>query len=233
MDNRSNPWFGISMGLLGLIVGYALATVFGGGLSLPSAKIPAQVAQDPTAIPSAPPPPPPVGDVPEVTDEDHVRGDRGATISVIEYSDFECPFCQRHHSTMVQLLEQEDDVNWVYRHFPLQFHPNALPAAHASECVSELGGNDAFWQFADLIFEKGFDFEAHVKEIGLNVDAFSDCQESGKYNDLIDAQMAAGGAAGVDGTPGNIVYNNETGEAQIVSGAQPLSSFTSAVSALR
>jgi len=228
---RNNPWFGLSMGLLGLIVGFALASAFGGGLTLPSRQL--GQAVDDTA-PSALPPAPPAEDVPPVTDEDHVRGNRDAKISVIEYSDFECPFCQRHHPTMIQLLEEYgDDVNWVYRHFPLGFHSNAMPAARASECIAELGGNDAFWQFADLTFENGFDFAAHAETIGVDKTAFEKCQQSDQYDDFINAQMAAGSSAGVNGTPGNIVLNNETSEAKIVSGAQPLSSFTAAIDALQ
>ena len=72
--------------------------------------------------------------------------------TVIEYSDFECPFCSRVHPTLDRLAEENDNVTWVYRHLPLSFHPQALPAAIASECVAQEEGNDAFWQFADTIF---------------------------------------------------------------------------------
>ncbi|MDD5469853.1 MAG: DsbA family protein [Candidatus Peribacteraceae bacterium] len=83
---------------------------------------------------------------------DYIRGDKGATYSLIEYSDFECPFCARHHPTMQQFIADEPDVNWVYRHFPLGFHPNAQRAAEASECAGEQG---KFWEYADLLYEKG------------------------------------------------------------------------------
>lgn len=88
-----------------------------------------------------------------ITDADHIKGPRNAAVTVIEYSDFDCPFCSRFHATMDQVASANDDVAWVYRHFPLaQLHPNARSIAIASECVAELGGNEAFWTFADGYF---------------------------------------------------------------------------------
>lgn len=92
--------------------------------------------------------------VPEITADDWIKGNRDAKIALIEYSDFECPFCHQFHSSAQQALEAyPNDLQWVYRHFPLDFHPNANKYAYTSECVGELGGNDAFWAFADKIFE--------------------------------------------------------------------------------
>lgn len=86
---------------------------------------------------------------------DHVRGDETADIAIIEYSDFQCPFCQRVHSILRQVLEKNDGkIMWIYRHFPLsQIHPNARKLAEGSECVAELGGDDAFWKYTDKVFE--------------------------------------------------------------------------------
>ena len=93
------------------------------------------------------------GDVTPVDPEaDHIRGDKDAAFTIIEYSDFECPFCSRHHPTLKQLIEDEPDVNWVYRHFPLGFHASAQRAAEASECANEQG---KFWEYTDMIYEKG------------------------------------------------------------------------------
>lgn len=91
-----------------------------------------------------------------VTAKDHIRGDiNKAKLVLVEYSDFECPFCTRFHSTMVQVIKDYNgQVAWVYRHYPLSFHPTAQPAAEASECVTKVGGNDAFWKFADQAFTK-------------------------------------------------------------------------------
>ena len=85
-------------------------------------------------------------------DKEHVRGNKDAKIAIIEYSDFECPFCHRVHPTYKQIMETYgDSVVWVYRHFPLSFHPSAMPFAVGSECVAELAGNDAFWSFTDAL----------------------------------------------------------------------------------
>lgn len=95
------------------------------------------------------------GGGPVVTDEDHIRGNPNAAITIVEYSDFECPFCSRFHPTVKQaLVDYGDQVRWVYRHFPLaQIHPNAIPSAEASECVAEQKGNEGFWEFVDAMFE--------------------------------------------------------------------------------
>lgn len=92
--------------------------------------------------------------LPKITAQDHVRGNRNAQIFLIEYSDFECPYCKSFHPTAMQALEEYGDkIGWAYRHYPLDMiHPNARPAAIASECVAELGGDEAFWKFADEIF---------------------------------------------------------------------------------
>src|SRR3989344_453399 len=90
-----------------------------------------------------------------ITSTDHIRGNPDAPIKIVEYSDFECPFCKRFHETMQQVsAEYGDQVAWVYRHFPLdQLHSKARKEAVASECAAELGGNDAFWKFTDRFFE--------------------------------------------------------------------------------
>jgi len=89
-----------------------------------------------------------------VLNSDHILGEREAQVYLIEYSDFQCPFCQRFHPVTKQVLEEYDgEVSVVYRHFPLdQIHPLARGAAEASECAAELGGNEAFWGFVDAAF---------------------------------------------------------------------------------
>ena len=232
-STTNNPWFGVAMALVGVIVGYGIA--MGTGVtSAPAPSQPAQVAQQPTnPTPSKPPAPPPAGDVKPVDPKiDHIRGNPKAIISIIEYSDYECPFCARHHPTMQQLVDDYgDDVNWVYRHFPLGFHKNAQITAEAAECANELGGNDAFWTYTDMLFEKGVanktrdDFIAYAGDMNLDTDKFTECLDSGKYTQHVKDDMASGSAGGVSGTPGNIVYNNKTKEAKLVSGAQPVSAF--------
>ncbi len=167
-------------------------------------------------------------------DTDHILGDKNAKVFVIEYSDFECPFCKRFQPTMQQLLSQyQGKVAWVYRHFPLSFHQNAQKEAEASECANELGGNDAFWKYADKIFERttsngtGFPLNGLVplaKEIGLDETKFKSCLDSGKYAQHVQQDEQEGQTAGVTGTPGNIVWTKD-GKPQLVEGAVPLSSL--------
>lgn len=160
----------------------------------------------------------PAAEIPPVTSADHIRGSADAKVVLVEYSDFECPFCSRHHPNMIKLIEEfGDDVAWVYRHFPLSFHPEALPAAVASECASEQG---KFWEYADAMFENqdslDEDYYPELAEtLGLNVTNFQTCLDSGKYDDLIESSTTSGAAAGVNGTPATFVNG------ELISGAVP------------
>jgi len=226
------------MVLIGFIGGFALARS-GGTLPVPRTTPPPTVVQAPTPapIPTLPPQPQTAGDLPPIDPKtDHIRGDFSkAKVAVVEYSDFECPFCARHHPTMQQIVDEyKGDVVWVYRHFPLSFHQNAEPAALASECANELGGNDAFWKFTDKVFETQGEwaYEKYVADLGLNAAKFKSCLDDKKYLKHVQDEMAGGSNAGVNGTPGNIVVNLKTKETRIISGAQPFANFKSAIDAL-
>lgn len=227
MASNSNPWFAVSLALIGIIVGYGVAT--GMNSTAPAGNKDTVVADDLAPEPPAPPKAN-IDDMPPITDDDYVRGDKDAKVTIVEYTDFECPFCKKNHSTMEQLMaDYEGKVNWIVRHFPLSFHQNAQKAAEAAECAGELGGNNGFWDMGDMIFEKGADktqFTAYAREIGLDEAKFTECLDSDKYAEKVGEQMEGGSAAGVRGTPGNIVINNKKkGEAELVSGAQPIGNF--------
>jgi len=91
------------------------------------------------------------GEVPDPTESDHIVGNLNAPIIIVEYSDYECPFCKSHQSTLKTIVEESDgQVAWVYRHWPI--HQNSFEKLVAAECVSKIKGNDAFWKYTDLLF---------------------------------------------------------------------------------
>jgi protein-disulfide isomerase len=169
-----------------------------------------------------------LGDVPEITDQDYIRGSKDAPILLVEYSDYECPFCSRFHPTVKQIVEEYGNkVAWVYRHFPLSFHASAQKFAEGAECAGELGGNDGFWKFSDALYERvaagGMDaskLEALATELGFNGTSFTQCLNSGKYAEKISNQMSAGQSAGVEGTPGTFILTKDGGK-ELIPGALP------------
>jgi len=168
-----------------------------------------------------------------ITSEDHIRGNPNAPVKIVEYSDMECPFCKRFHTTMQQVMDEygkDGKVAWIYRHFPLDsIHSKARPEAVAAECANELGGNDSFWQFTDRFFEvtpsnNQTDIDAVLpqiaREIGLNESQFTSCLESGKYDEHIQDDLDNAIATGGNGTPWSIVVT-ASGKKYPLSGAQP------------
>jgi len=170
-------------------------------------------------------------EVSPVGPNDHILGNPNAPIILVEYSDYDCPFCKKFHETMSRIITEygaDGRVAWVYRHFPLpQLHPNAPTLAQASECVAELGGNEAFWKFSDLIFaERGTNEQTDISRLpefveksGIDVDLFETCLASGKYEGLVADSAAEAVASGATGTPHTIVIAGD--QEGVISGAQP------------
>ena len=202
-----------------------------------SSATPAVGAQDPQAAP----PTLAVDKVKPVSDNDHIRGNKNANISLIVYSDLECPFCKSFHPTVNEILKDYGDkVKVAYRHYPLSFHANAQKEAEASECVAELGGNDAFWNFVDKLFERttsngtGFALDKLgplAAEVGVNQSQFQSCLDSGKYTQKVQDHFAEGQTAGVSGTPTSFILD-EDGKGEAIVGAQPKESVKAAVDKL-
>lgn len=164
----------------------------------------------------------------KVADNEHIKGDKNAPLTWIEYSDLECPFCKRIHPDLQKMMDEyKGKIRWVYRHFPLNaIHPKAQKAAEATECAGSLGGNDAFWKFVDKLFEGSPDsldpdkMVKTAKGIGLNEANFKSCLDSGKFAGKVGAELKAGEKAGVTGTPGNFLLDDK-GNAWIIPGAMP------------
>lgn len=175
----------------------------------------------------------------EVTKDDHIRGGSiDAPVKIVEYSDLECPFCKKHHETMKQIVaDYGDKVAWVYRHFPLSYgprplHTKAAKEAEATECAAELGGNDGFWKLTDKIFEvtpanNGLDLATLpdlAAEVGLDREKFTECLDSGKYAQSVQASYEEAGNAGAQGTPYNVIIGPD-GKKVPLPGAYPVESF--------
>lgn len=181
--------------------------------------------------------------VPQPGKDDHIYGKPNAPVTLIEYSDFECPFCKRFHATAKQLVDNSNgQVNWVYRHFPIESHnPGAQKQAEAAECAAAFGGNEAFWKYTDTIYErtrsggKGFPIERLTPlaaELGLDREAFRQCLDSGRMAARVRRDYESGTKAGVNGTPGNILLNNRTGQVIAMPGARPYEQLKAAVDQL-
>lgn len=175
----------------------------------------------------------PTGDVKPVSSDDHLIGDANAKVTIVEYSDFECPFCKSFHNTMHQVLATyAGKVNWVYRHFPIvQLHSKAPKEAEASECAYDQGGNTAFWAFADKIFATTgsnntldpAQLPIIAGQIGLDVDAFNTCLNSGVHTQDIADDVTAAIAAGAQGTPYSVIVTKD-GKKIVINGAEPFES---------
>ncbi len=180
-------------------------------------------------------------------DDDPYLGNKDtATVAIVEFSDYECPFCKRHvQETAPQIIENfvnSGQAIYVYRDFPLSFHdPLATKEAIAAECVQDLAGNDKYFQYHDLIFDttnsngqgleesKLYDF---ASEVGVDSGQFKSCYESEKFADEVANDIAAGQEAGVSGTPGFVIGTlNEDGTVtgKRIDGAYPYADFESLI----
>jgi protein-disulfide isomerase len=137
-------------------------------------------------------------------DDDPAKGPAGAPVTIIEFSDFQCPFCGRVETTLKTVLDKyKDKVRFVYRDFPLSIHPLAPKAAEAAECAHDQG---KFWEFHDALYADQSklsvpDMEATAAGLGLNADKFKSCLESGKFASEVSKDVDDANKAGVSSTP--------------------------------
>ncbi len=156
------------------------------------------------------------------------RGPADAKVTIVEFSDFECPFCGRGEEAVTQVMEKyAGKVRVVFRHFPLSFHANAPKAAEASMCADDQG---KFWEMHKVLFANRTaltveDLKKHAASIGLDQGKFDSCLDTGAKKSLVDADTKAGSEVGVSGTPAFFING------KLLSGAQPFSEFEKIIDA--
>ncbi|MBI2054909.1 MAG: DsbA family protein [Candidatus Sungbacteria bacterium] len=175
-----------------------------------------------------------------LADDDPALGDPNAPVTVVEFSDFQCPFCRRFFETVLPRIKDEyvktGKARFVYRDFPISsIHDMAQKYAEAAECADEAG---KFWAMHDKIFNEqskkgsgtvlGYtvdDVKRWAAELGLDTAQFGQCLDSGKYASEVEKDLQDGQAVGVAGTPGTFVNS------QFISGAVPYEEFRAAIDA--
>jgi protein-disulfide isomerase len=205
-----------------------IAGVFiGGGIYL--SKIPAGAkyagANQPSALKEIA--------VKKVQADDHILGPKDAKVTIIEYSDPECPFCKRFHNTMISLMADknlEGKIAWVYRHFPLDsLHKKARYESEALECAGIVGGNEGFWKLTNKVYEvttsnDGLDtstLPALAESVGLPKDKFTACLTNGDAKAVVESSYQEAIKAGGGGTPYSILIGPK-GQQIPISGAIPI-----------
>jgi len=160
-----------------------------------------------------------------ITVNDKILGNPNAPIIMLEYSDPSCPFCKSFHTTMEKVVTKYGEsgkVAWTYRHYPLDFHPNAIKESEAIECAGEEGGNQGYWKYLQRLYEvtpavtqltpnglNQSELPKIAKEVGLNEETFKICLSSGKFTEKVKADLQDGINAGVRGTPHTIFVMTE------------------------
>jgi len=225
-------WKGISA-VLGILLVIAIVTggfgskvgSFNQGQAAPAAQPSAPAAQN------APSPTVVATDIKTLIDDDAIEGNAKAKVTIVEWSDYECPFCVKFYNGAYQDIKKNyidsGKVKFIYRDYPLQFHQNAQKAAEAAECAGEQG---KYYDMHNKLFEKGVaggaaSFKQYAAEIGLDAGKFNDCLDSGKMASETAKDMKDGQTAGISGTPGFIINGNK------IVGAQPFENFKQVIDA--
>lgn len=143
-------------------------------------------------------------------DQEHVFGDPNAPVKIVEYAEVECIYCKRLHPVLLSVVEHYNGhVALVYRHFPLPIHPKSFTEATALECVAELGGNNLFWQYLDLLYDatpSNNDIDLSIlphlaKSVGISEGEFNECLLSERHKHRIQRDIESGFALNVDSVP--------------------------------
>jgi len=156
------------------------------------------------------------------------KGNKNASVTIVEFSEYECPFCKHYvDETYGQILEEYgDDIYYVFRDYPLPFHKHAQETAEAARCA---GDQNSYWPIHDMLFEERDEWVEetkittilvdYAKNLGLNTQTFNSCLSSGKYTQAVEDDLALGNKVGVSGTPSFFING------VMLVGAQPFESF--------
>lgn len=167
-----------------------------------------------------------------IADDDPILGNPSAPVTMVEFSDFQCPFCKRMWATTLPQIKEKyvktGKVKFVYRDFPISsIHEHAQKAAEAAQCAHEQG---KFWEYHDMLFENQSalgvaNFKKWARELGLDGASFDQCLESDKYKAEVEKDLADGTLLGVQGTPGTFVNG------ELIVGAVPYEEFEKTIEA--
>ncbi|MBI4407448.1 MAG: thioredoxin domain-containing protein [Candidatus Kerfeldbacteria bacterium] len=167
-------------------------------------------------------------------DSGRIRGT--GDITIVEYSDTECPFCKKFHPTMQQVLQDYDGkVRWAYKHLPLtSLHSKAPREANATLCANEQG---KFWEYLDLLFERtpanngleDSELFTMADDVGLDRTAFADCVENDKYVDVVSQEAKEAQSLGGQGTPFSVIVDKDGNVLAPLSGALPYAQLQQAL----
>lgn len=237
--------------LIGSVI-IAIAILINGGIIKfkgSTAKSTTQVAQAPTQqAPQAAAPAQPSGPVKVSVADEPVLGNKNAPVTLVEFVDYECPFCKRFFDQTLSDIKKSyidtGKVKLVMRNFPLSFHQNAHKESQAALCARDQGGDSTYFKFHDQIFTKTTSNGTGLAldqlpiiagSVGLNVSQFQSCLDSGKYKDYVDKDIAYATKVGANGTPTWFVGKSTpdgTIDGQIIVGAQPFSAFQPTIDSL-
>lgn len=174
----------------------------------------------------------------EIRDTDHIRGNPGANIFLVEYSDLECGFCARFHPTALKAVSDNPDVAWVYRHLPIEsIHPNARHASIVSECVAKHIGEEEFWEFTDRIFVSGRLNTELINSVGIGLgltqSQIDNCEINLEIKNTIESHLSQASLLDINGTPGGFVLNATTGNVRKIGGAISYGALIDLINAVR
>ncbi len=165
-------------------------------------------------------------------DTDNYIGNDSAKVTLIEFSDFQCPYCGNFYNSAEQQIKDAyvdtEKIKFIYKNFPLSIHENAQKAAEAAECAKDIGGQEAFWKMHNKLFENNKalsvnNLKKYASDLGLNSTEFNSCLDSSAMTDRVASDLADGKSSGVQGTPAFFING------QKIEGSQPFSVFQKAI----